>query len=93
MAPSTAVDFHVTVGSGLAQFGRSNVARQHLELAKGLAEQHELNAWYFKIERLLDGLATSPAMVASPEPDPTLSQHEFVLEVADGLRRHAVSAR
>jgi hypothetical protein len=58
-----------------------------------MAERHELNAWYFRIEQLLDGLATSPASVSSPEPDSALSQHKFVIEVADGLRRHALSTR
>ncbi|MGH7531858.1 MAG: hypothetical protein ACREL4_01090 [Gemmatimonadales bacterium] len=91
MAPSTAVDFHVTVASGLVRFGRPAVARRQLELASGLAERHGLNAWYFTIERLLQELDEGPASIPSPKPDPAISKHEYLREVADGLRRHALS--
>lgn len=89
MPPSMSVDYHYKVGLGLARFGITERARQAWEQGRALAEQHRLNEWYFRLERLLDGLQgceTLETSTAAPEPaDPPA----WMAGVSAGLREFA----
>jgi hypothetical protein len=55
-----------------------------------LAERHQLNAWYFRIEQALNELAERPQ-----QPEPTLqselSEAPAIREMEVGLREYALS--
>lgn len=90
MTPSMAADFHYKAGIGLARFGRFERARDQLNTGLGLAEANQLNAWYFRLEKALEGLHECEAR----EPDPAASTTEMsnvpaIEEVAVGLREYA----
>ena len=91
MTPSTAVDYRYKTAIGLARFGQVERARQWLAEALGIAEKDGLNQWYFRLERMLKGLATAnldedikPPSEATPTP--------AVRDMAVGLREYASSA-
>jgi tetratricopeptide (TPR) repeat protein len=91
MPPSMAADFHYKAGVGLARFGRFGRARDLLTAGLKLAEAHELNAWYFRLESALSGLGACEAR----EPEPAALADEsrnasVVQEVAVGLREYAL---
>jgi tetratricopeptide (TPR) repeat protein len=93
MTPSMACDFLFKAGSGLLGFGRSGKARELLVEGRDLAEEHQLNAWYFRFDRALTELETSVAR----EPEPAtwkarLSELPAIREVAVGLREYALQA-
>jgi hypothetical protein len=80
-------DFLFKTGSGLLAFGRGGRAREQLVEGRDLAEEHQLNAWYFRFDRALTELETSVAR----EPEPAtrkagLSELPAIREVAVGLR-------
>jgi len=58
MAPSMSVDFHYQAGVGMARFDRMTKAQEYLSQALALADSHGLNTWYFRIERVYQGLTT-----------------------------------
>jgi hypothetical protein len=64
-------------------------ARELLTTGMGVAEEHQLNAWFFRFERVLAGLASGK----SPEPDriqpAAASWSPAVEEVTIGLREYA----
>ena len=60
MSPSMAVDYQYKVGIGLARFGQLGRAKAALTVGLELAEQHKLNAWYFKIEQAVGELTARP---------------------------------
>ena len=98
MPPSMAADFHFKAGIGMARFGRRKRAREFLSAGLKLAEEHRLNAWYFKLERELlavDALDAAKAIEAR-EPElatpVTYDGSPAVEEVAVGLREYALSA-
>jgi tetratricopeptide (TPR) repeat protein len=88
MPPSMSVDFRYKVGLGLARFGQALRARAVWQQALELAERHQLNEWYFRLERLIThlddcgsaGVAVEPAMVVAPAE---------LAELAAGLRAYA----
>jgi hypothetical protein len=91
MPPSMAADFHYKAGIGLARFGRFGRARDLLTAGLKLAETHQLNAWYFRMESALTGLGDCETR----EPEPTVLADEphnasVVQEVAVGLREYAL---
>jgi tetratricopeptide (TPR) repeat protein len=90
MPPSMLADFHFKSGVGLARFGRLERGRELLVAGRDHAEQHRLNAWYFRFERALADLSGSPR----PEPDPTPAAAgnppPAIQEVASGLREFAL---
>jgi tetratricopeptide (TPR) repeat protein len=89
MSPSMAVDYHYKVGMGLARFGQQGRARAALSQALALAEQHRLNAWYFKIEQALTNL---PEPKEQPRRGPSeISAAPAVREMEVGLREYAVA--
>ncbi len=57
MPPSMAIDYRYKVGIGFARFGKEAKARSMLREALALSEAHGLNQWYFKVDRVLNGLA------------------------------------
>jgi tetratricopeptide (TPR) repeat protein len=95
MTPSMAADYHFKAGLGMARFGRRKRAEELLQAGLRLAEEHRLNAWYFRFEKELAALQageqaavqeTIPATPASPVYSPAME------EVAVGLREFALAA-
>jgi tetratricopeptide (TPR) repeat protein len=89
MPPSMLADFYFKSGIGLARFGRVERGQALLAEGRDHAEQHRLNAWYFRFERALADLAAprpapAPAPVAAGSPPPAIQ------EVASGLREFAL---
>jgi tetratricopeptide (TPR) repeat protein len=89
MPPSMVADYYFKAGTGLARFGQTARARELLTTGMGVAEEHHLNAWFFRFERILTGLASGKA----PEPhrpQPVApSWSPAVDEVTIGLREYA----
>jgi hypothetical protein len=91
MPPSMSADFHYKAGIGLARFGRFGRARDLLNAGLKLAETHQLNAWYFRLDAALAGLSDCEARepeAAVPVDEP--SKESVVQEVAVGLREYAL---
>jgi hypothetical protein len=90
MTPSMVADFLYKAGVGLARFGRVERGRELLEAGQRHAEEHRLNAWYFKFEQVLANLTACEQQ----EPDATtkadLDQPPAIQEVATGLREFAL---
>jgi hypothetical protein len=92
MPPSMLADFHFKAGVGLARFGQMNRGRQLLTAGLAIAETHRLNAWYFRFEKVLAGLADCETPVSEPATTPGLRDLPAVQEVAVGLREYAATA-
>jgi tetratricopeptide (TPR) repeat protein len=92
MSPRMLVDYQFKMGVGLARFGQTGRARTLLTRALGLAEQHRLNAWYFKIEETLEELAQAKGEQPAPRRVSDLSEAPVVREMELGLREYAASA-
>ena len=90
MPPSMLADFYFKSGIGLTRFGRFERGRELLAAGRDHAEQHRLNAWYFRFERALADLARAPQ--AEPDPTPAVagSPPPAIQEVASGLREFAL---
>jgi hypothetical protein len=82
-------DYYFKAGTGLARFGQTARARELLTTGMGVAEEHHLNAWFFRFERVLTGMESGKA----PEPDQTRPAaprwSPAVDEVTSGLREYA----
>ena len=89
MAPSTAVDYRYKTAVGFARFDQVERARQVLVEALGIAEKNRLNEWYFRLERMLNGLTTRPNLVEDIEAPAEASSTPAVREMAVGLREYA----
>ncbi len=88
MTPSLAVDYRYKTAVGLARFDQIERARHVLTEALQVAEKNGLNEWYFRLERMLNGLATERVVAdikAPAEATPTPA----VAEMAVGLREYA----
>jgi hypothetical protein len=92
MSPRMSVDYHYKMGIGLARFGQPGRARTMLSGALGLAEQHHLNAWYFKVEQALGELDQANDRHSTPRQVSDLSEAPLVREMEMGLREYATSA-
>jgi tetratricopeptide (TPR) repeat protein len=92
MSPRMSVDYHYKMGIGLARFGQAVRARTLLTNALELAEQHHLNAWYFKVEQVLGELDQANDKHATPRQVSDLSEAPVVREMEMGLREYATSA-
>jgi tetratricopeptide (TPR) repeat protein len=91
MTPSMLCDFLFKAGRGLALFGRGARARELLDEGRALAEEHQLNAWYFRFDRALNELETSVAHENEPAARKAgLSELPAIREVAVGLREYAL---
>ncbi|MGN6390744.1 MAG: hypothetical protein ACTHM9_00665 [Gemmatimonadales bacterium] len=92
MPPSMVADFLYKAGIGLARFGRVARGRELLEAGQRHAEEHRLNAWYFRFERVLSNLSAC----GQGEPEATakadLEQPPAIQEVAIGLREFLQTA-
>ena len=88
MPPSMLADFYFKAGVGLARFGQFVRARDLLGRACALAENHRLNAWYFRFEQTIANLAGCETR--EPELHPRAGTSSAVREVAVGLREYAL---
>jgi tetratricopeptide (TPR) repeat protein len=93
MLPSAAVDYRFKLGVGMARFGTLPRARALLAEALQLAEQHQLNEWYFRIDRVLGSVSHSGGLGGGLEIADTAGAWEApaVVEVVEGLERYASS--
>lgn len=94
MPPSMAADFHYKAGVGLARFGRRKRAQEILQAGLCLAEEHQLNTWYFRLERelaTLDADDQNGAREDIPTTPATFTSSPAVEEVAVGLREYALA--
>ena len=91
MPPSMAVDFHYQAGVGMARFGHLSRAREFLVTAMELAEAHRLNTWYFKVERVMRGLAACPEVEPGPEVEHSPWHTPDLREVTSGLQEFATA--
>jgi hypothetical protein len=67
-------------------------AREALEQALALAEQHRLNTWYFKIEKALEQLSAVQPGEPPGRESSGWSPPPVVEEVMRGLRQYAAAA-
>ena len=88
MPPSMRVDYHYKIGMGLARFGQLALGRASLTKALAIAEQHRLNAWYFKVEETLTDLAKRRNDEQN-QLKSELSAAPVVREMEVGLREYA----
>ncbi|HEU4682685.1 MAG TPA: hypothetical protein VFS51_13120 [Gemmatimonadales bacterium] len=92
MSPSMSVDYHYKLGMGLACFGQIARAGDALNTALEMAETHQLNAWYFKVEQALEELATNPEHQLVHQRGSTLSETPAVRQMEAELREYAASS-
>jgi tetratricopeptide (TPR) repeat protein len=89
MSPSMLVDYHYKAGVGMARFGQLARAANLLKAAAELAETNRLNAWYFRVERVLENLALCPDHDIELPDGPELTRAPQIREVELGLRQYA----
>jgi tetratricopeptide (TPR) repeat protein len=89
MSPRMSVDHHYKLAVGLARFGQTMRALPLLKSALDIAERHQLNAWYFKIEQTLKELAERGKDSAQPREATKLSEAPEIREMEIGLREFA----
>jgi tetratricopeptide (TPR) repeat protein len=95
MPPSMMADFQFKAGLGLARFGSRKRAQEFLQVGLRFAEEHRLNAWYFRFERELVALQAGDQNIARehiPATPTTFAISPAVEEVAVGLREYALAA-
>ncbi len=95
MPPSMMADYHYKAGTGLAKFGRRKRAEELLQAGVRVAEEHRLNAWYFRFEKELAALQAGeqPAAQESSAATPASTFYSPAMEeVAVGLREYALAA-
>ena len=92
LPPSATTDYQFKLGTGLARFGQTVRAREALEQALALAEQHRLNTWYFKIEKALEQLSAVQPGEPPGRESSGWSPPPVVEEVMRGLRQYAAAA-
>jgi tetratricopeptide (TPR) repeat protein len=91
MSPTMLVDYSYKLGVGFARFGQTKRAQASLTEAMTLAEQHRLNAWYFKAEQALASLAGHAQTPANATEASTLSEAPAVRQIEIGLREYAAA--
>jgi tetratricopeptide (TPR) repeat protein len=91
MPPSMAVDFHYQAGVGMARFGHLDRAQESLTVALELAEEHQLNTWYFKVERVLSGLTVCADLDLDSAVADSRWDTSALREVTSGLREFATA--
>jgi hypothetical protein len=89
MTPSMQVDYCYKTAVGLARFEQVDLAVSRAREALSLAEQHGLNEWYFRIERMLDGLQRDAASASEIEAPAEADATPAVLQMESGLREYA----
>jgi hypothetical protein len=91
MSPTMLVDYNYKLGVGFARFGQNKRAQASLTEAMELAEQHRLNAWYFKAEQARASLAEPAQTLADATEASTLSEAPAVRQIEIGLREYAAA--
>jgi hypothetical protein len=79
----------------MARFGRRKRSTELLQAGLRLAEEHHLNAWYFRFEKELEALQAgeqAAAQEAIPATPTSVSYSPAMEEVAIGLREYALAA-
>ena len=89
MTPSMAVDYRYKTAIGLARFDQVERAREIAREALALAERHRLNEWYFRIERMLQGLESTAARKTELRVQSEVDATPAVLQMTSGLREYA----
>ena len=89
MPPSMLADFHFKVGVGLARFGQNSRARAVLNVGLQVSETHQLNAWYFRFDKVLAQKATGESREPERATNTDWSKSPALKEVAVGLREYA----
>jgi tetratricopeptide (TPR) repeat protein len=92
MPPSMAVDFHYNAGIGMARFGKVERARELLTAALELAQTHSLNTWYFRVERVLEGLDACAETEDAPVSGESTLDKSPLGDVTSGLRELATAS-
>ena len=92
MTPSMSVDYHYKVGMGLTRFGQVARGKVALTTALELAEGHNLNAWYFKVEQVLADATARPDQQPVSREASEFSEAPAVREMEAGLREYAAAA-
>jgi tetratricopeptide (TPR) repeat protein len=92
MSPRMSVDYLYKVAVGLGRFGQVARARSSFNSALELAERHGLNAWYFKIEQALEGLAKRNSEESHAPQVSAFVEAPVVRQVEVGLREYAATA-
>jgi tetratricopeptide (TPR) repeat protein len=92
MTPSMLVDYHYKTAVGLARFGQVDRALDQCHEALKLAEQHQLNEWYFRVERILGGLRRDADSAREIEAPAEAHATPAVLQMETGLREYAALA-
>ncbi len=87
MPPSMLVDYHYQSGIGHARFGHIDQAGRLLERGRDLAEEHGLNEWYFRVDKVLSHLGLCPEM----EQPGSWIENGKLDEVTEGLRDLALA--
>jgi tetratricopeptide (TPR) repeat protein len=90
MPPSMSVDFHYKLGVCYARFGQPVQARRIWADAMQLAEMHQLNEWFFRIQRVAQEFEIQQTIV---EVHPVPTEADFapvVAEMERGLREYSV---
>ena len=89
MTPSMAVDYRYKTAVGLARFDQVERAREIGREALALAEQHRLNEWYFRTERMLQELKSTAARKTELQAQSEVDATPSVLQMTSGLREYA----
>jgi tetratricopeptide (TPR) repeat protein len=89
MSPSMSVDYHYKLGTAMMRFGKISRAKEAFTTALHLAETHQLNAWYFKIEQARNELAANSDCYPACHKASELSEAPAVREMFAGLREYA----
>jgi tetratricopeptide (TPR) repeat protein len=92
MSPRMSVDYQYKLAIGLSRFEQAVRAVPLLESALAIAERHQLNAWYFKIEQTLKEWAERGKQATEPRQASELSEAPVVREMELGLREYAEMA-
>ncbi|MDF3052272.1 MAG: hypothetical protein K0S19_377 [Geminicoccaceae bacterium] len=91
MSPSMSADYYYKLGMGLSRFDQATRAEDALSTALALAETHQLNAWYFKVEKALEELRKPPEPMLVSQPDSALSQAPSIVQMEVELREYATA--
>jgi tetratricopeptide (TPR) repeat protein len=91
MSPSMTVDYYFKLGTGFSRFGQLSRARDAFKAGLAFAEEHRLNAWYFKVEQALEELDTRPEHQPVAQYDSDLSDSPAVRQMEAELREYAVA--
>ena len=90
LSPSAATDYQYKLGTGFMRFSQLTRARAAFMAGLELAERHQLNPWYFRLEQALKELTERPQ-----QPVPTLASElceaPAIREMEVGLREYALS--